>query len=39
MSFVNTQPEELAAAAGSLQTIGSTLSAQNAAAANAAAAG
>lgn len=33
MSFVTTQPEALAAAAGSLQTIGSTLSAQNAAAA------
>ncbi|OBI98417.1 PE family protein [Mycobacterium sp. 1465703.0] len=32
MSFVTTQPEALAAAAGSLQTIGSTLSAQNAAA-------
>ncbi|WP_406815646.1 PE family protein [Mycobacterium sp. M23085] len=33
MSFVTTQPEALLAAAGSLQTIGSTLSAQNAAAA------
>ncbi len=33
MSFVTTQPEALAAAAGSLHTIGSTLSAQNAAAA------
>lgn len=33
MSFVTTQPEALAAAAGSLQTIGSTLNAQNAAAA------
>jgi hypothetical protein len=33
MSFVTTQPEALAAAAGSLQSIGSTLSAQNAAAA------
>jgi hypothetical protein len=33
MSFVTTQPEALAAAAGSLQGIGSTLSAQNAAAA------
>lgn len=33
MSFVTTQPEALAAAAGGLQTIGSTLSAQNAAAA------
>jgi hypothetical protein len=33
MSFVTTQPEALAAAAGNLQTIGSTLSAQNAAAA------
>jgi hypothetical protein len=33
MSFVTTQPEALAAAAGSLQAIGSTLSAQNAAAA------
>ena len=31
MSFVTTQPEALAAAAGSLQTIGSTLNAQNAA--------
>ena len=31
MSFVTTQPEALAAAAGNLQTIGSTLSAQNAA--------
>lgn len=34
MSFVNTQPEALAAAAGSLQSIGSALSAQNAAAAS-----
>ena len=33
MSFVTTQPEALAAAAGSLQAIGSALSAQNAAAA------
>ena len=33
MSFVTTQPEALAAAAGKLQGIGSTLSAQNAAAA------
>jgi PE family protein len=33
MSFVTTQPEALAAAAGSLQGIGSALSAQNAAAA------
>ena len=33
MSFVTTQPEALAAAAGNLQTFGSTLSAQNAAAA------
>ena len=33
MSFVTTQPEALAAAAGSLQGIGSTLSAQNVAAA------
>ena len=33
MSFVTTQPEALAAAAGSLQSIGSVLSAQNAAAA------
>ena len=32
MSFVTTQPEELAAAAASLQAIGSMLSAQNAAA-------
>src|ERR1700759_4633539 len=31
MSFVTTQPEALAAAAGNLQTIGSALSAQNAA--------
>lgn len=31
MSFVTTQPEALAAAAGSLQAIGSTLCAQNAA--------
>jgi hypothetical protein len=31
MSFVTTQPEALAAAAGTLQGIGSTLSAQNAA--------
>src|SRR3954451_18498869 len=33
MSFVTTQPEALAAAAGNLQAIGSTLSAENAAAA------
>jgi hypothetical protein len=33
MSFVTTQPEALAAAAGTLQGIGSTMSAQNAAAA------
>ena len=33
MSFVTTQPEALAAAAGSLQGIGSALSAQNVAAA------
>ena len=33
MSFVTTQPEALAAAAGSLQGIGSALTAQNAAAA------
>jgi PE family protein len=33
MSFVTTQPEALAAAAGNLQTIGSTLNAQSAAAA------
>jgi predicted DNA-binding transcriptional regulator YafY len=33
MSFVTTQPEALAAAASSLQSIGSSLSAQNAAAA------
>jgi hypothetical protein len=33
MSFVTTQPEALAAAAGTLQGIGSTLNAQNAAAA------
>ena len=33
MSFMTTQPEALAAAAGTLQGIGSTLSAQNAAAA------
>ncbi len=33
MAFVTTQPEALAVAAGSLQSIGSTLSAQNAAAA------
>ncbi|WP_374021325.1 PE family protein [Mycobacterium sp. HNNTM2301] len=33
MSFVTTQPEALAAAASSLQSIGSALSAQNAAAA------
>jgi hypothetical protein len=33
MSFVTTQPEALASAAGTLQGIGSTLSAQNAAAA------
>src|ERR1700751_2317278 len=33
MSYVTTQPEALAAAAGSLQGIGSALSAQNAAAA------
>ncbi|OBF93294.1 PE family protein [Mycobacterium sp. 852014-52450_SCH5900713] len=32
MSFVTTQPEALAAAAGNLQSIGSTLNAQNAAA-------
>jgi PE family len=32
MSFVTTQPEALAAAAGTLQGIGSSLSAQNAAA-------
>jgi hypothetical protein len=32
MSFVTTQPEALTAAAGSLQGIGSSLSAQNAAA-------
>jgi predicted DNA-binding transcriptional regulator YafY len=32
MSFMTTQPEALAAAAGTLQGIGSTLSAQNAAA-------
>ena len=32
MSFVTTQPETLAAAAGTLQGIGSTMSAQNAAA-------
>jgi hypothetical protein len=32
MSFVTTQPEAIAAAAGSLQGIGSALSAQNAAA-------
>jgi PE family len=31
MSFVSTQPEALAAAAGSLQGIGSAMSAQNAA--------
>jgi hypothetical protein len=33
MSFVSTQPEVLAAAAGALQGIGSAISAQNAAAA------
>jgi hypothetical protein len=33
MSFVTTQPEAIAAAAGSLQGIGSALNAQNAAAA------
>lgn len=33
MSFVSTQPEALAAAAGALQSIGSSMSAQNAAAA------
>lgn len=33
MSFVTTQPEALAAAAGNLQAIGSALSAQNVAAA------
>lgn len=33
MSFVTTQPEALTAAAGSLQAIGSALSAQNSAAA------
>lgn len=33
MPFVTTQPEALAAAAGSLQGIGSALNAQNAAAA------
>ena len=33
MSFVTTQPEALAAAAGTLQGIGSAMSAQNAAAA------
>jgi hypothetical protein len=33
MSFVTTQPEALSAAAGSLQGIGTTMSAQNAAAA------
>ncbi|MGH3636089.1 PE family protein [Mycobacterium sp.] len=33
MSFVTTQPEALSSAAGSLQGIGSSLSAQNAAAA------
>ncbi|MGD1257658.1 PE family protein [Mycobacterium seoulense] len=33
MSFVTTQPEALAAAAGNLQSIGSALNAQNAAAA------
>ena len=33
MSFVTTQPEALAAAAGNLQGIGSTMSAQHAAAA------
>ncbi|MBO0864442.1 MAG: PE family protein, partial [Mycobacterium sp.] len=32
MSFVTTQPEALSSAAGSLQGIGSSLSAQNAAA-------
>ena len=34
MSFLTTQPEALAAAAGTLQGIGSALSAQNAAAAD-----
>src|SRR6201997_5771690 len=34
MSYVTTQPEALAAAAGSLQGIGSALNAQNAAAAS-----
>jgi hypothetical protein len=34
MSFVTTQPEALTAAAGSLQGIGSSVSAQNAAAAS-----
>lgn len=33
MSFLTTQPEELAAAAGKLETIGSAMVAQNAAAA------
>ena len=33
MSFVMTQPEALAAAAGNLQSIGSALTAQNSAAA------
>ena len=33
MSFVSTQPEDLAAAAGNLQGIGSAVTAQNAAAA------
>lgn len=33
MSFVTTQPEALATAAGSLKSIGSTMNAQNAAAA------
>jgi PE family len=33
MSFVSTQPEVLTAAAGTLQGIGSSMSAQNAAAA------
>ena len=33
MSFMTTQPEALAAAAGTLQGIGSTMNAQNAAAA------
>jgi uncharacterized protein (DUF362 family) len=33
MSFVSTQPEVLTAAAGTLQVIGSSMSAQNAAAA------